>query len=240
MMKIDGIIALSSSIAALATAVAAFLNIKEMQRQRATTYHPELIITEKTFISQSGYVAPEWQKYHEGKIIKEDSTSGISLCNIGLGAAKNIKASWSFPTEELITLIKNEAKKNGRDISFIDTDPMFWTVKLDGALSSITKEQFLFKKIDYIIPSSNQSDPIILRLPTSYISLTSLLTHVAQHTAIAKFQIPDLKLKLEYYDIANSKHSSSFTLEFEYWGITRDKFMCVEFIASLKPKIDVL
>ena len=50
MMTIDGIIALCSSIAALATAVAAFLNIKEMQRQRATTYHPELIITEKTFI----------------------------------------------------------------------------------------------------------------------------------------------------------------------------------------------
>ncbi len=240
-MTTDRIIALFSSIAALPTAGAALWNIVEMKRQRADTYRPELIITEKTFISKCGYITPVWQKYHEGEIIKENSTHpGISLCNIGLGAAKNIKASWSFPTEELIKLIKNEAKKNRRDVSFIDdiiTGAMIIEPEGEKPFAAM-KTKFFSQSIDYIIPSSNQSDHIILKLPVIYTCLTSLLPRIAVgYEAMKEGLIPDLKLKLEYYDIANSKHSSSFTLQLEYVQMDING---KEFTASLKPKIDVL
>ena len=48
-MTIDQIIALVSSIGACLAALAALLAVLEMKRQRAATYHPELVLSQKVF-----------------------------------------------------------------------------------------------------------------------------------------------------------------------------------------------
>jgi hypothetical protein len=243
----EGLAPFVTACAALATAYATRATVQEMKKQRAATYHPELVVSKKSFVGigslKENRVPLNWIPRNDiGEVIeKTENFFGVPLCNVGLAAAKEIKASWSLPIDELVALINDKAQQT--------MTPPDITITFETETLRIKSESFkdivsfpidCSETIDYALPLSIQPDPIMLKLPESYIYLTSLLIFLtykeyAKDIKNAKSEtpdmtIPEIKLQLEYYDIASTKHNSSFTLEFHLL------FLSEEFRASLDPK----
>ncbi len=122
-MTVDQAIALFSSISGCLAALAALWAVREMKKQRAATYHPELVVSKKIFEGagsvKENRVPVSWiQRNYLGEIIEDTGIFfKVPLCNIGLGAAKEIKALWLFPINELVALINDKAQRTMTPLS---------------------------------------------------------------------------------------------------------------------------
>ena len=160
----------------------------------------------------------------------------MPLCNVGLGAAKEIKALWSFPISELVALINDMAQRTMTPL-YITFEREQLHIKSESLINSVVMTKNDSSEIvDYALPLSIQPNPIMLKLPVSYIYLTSLLIFLTCKENSKEMrlpEIPDIRLQLEYYDIANTKHNSSLDLKFHLVALGGD---CKNFNAYLKPK----
>jgi hypothetical protein len=243
-MTIDQIIALVSSIVACLGAVVNFCTLREMKKQRAAAYQPELVVSEKTFqgtaSSEVNRVPTSWVELkHGGRIIEESDMSEIffrvPLCNLGLGAAKEIRATWSFPTNELAELINKKAQQTLTPLH-VTFEKEVLHIKSDNLINeAVIMKNDSSEAIDYVLPVSVQPDPLNLKLPISYIDLTSLLIYLICKEGNDRrhfSEIPDIKLQLEYRDIANARYKSTLSLKFQLVAIVGNG---ESFIAYLEP-----
>ena len=224
--------------------MATFCTLREMKKQRAATYQPELVVSVKIFQGSAKpkviRVSKSWmQSKDEGQIIKESDMPEIfdrvPLCNIGLGAAKEIRALWSFPTNELVELINKKAQQTLTPLH-VTFEKEVMLIKSDNLIDEcvFTKNESS-KVIDYVLPVSVQLDPLNLKLPISYIDLTSLLIYLIckEGNDLRDFsKIPDIKLQLEYRDIANARYKSTLSLKFQLVAIAGNG---ESFTAYLEP-----
>jgi len=238
-MTIDQIIALFSSIGACLAALAALWAVQEMKRQRAATYHPELVLSQKIFEGagsvKDNRVPVSWiQRSSSGEVIEDSGRFfEVPLRNVGLGAAKEVKALWSFPISELVALINDIAQRTMTPL-YITFESEQLHIKSEGLINSIVMTKRDSSEIvDYVLPLSIQPNPIMLKLPMSYVYLTSILIFLTCKENSKEIEIPDIKLQLEYYDIANGKHNSSLDLKFYLVAFGSN---CEFFNAYLKPK----
>ncbi len=143
------LIAAVSSVAALTTALIALFAIRETQRQRRTTYRPDLYLetTSAQLISpefgnsfssvkfqQEHRVAPAdapKQKpemevsYDSEKYLIPQSWMIAHFFNIGLGAAKEIKYEWDYDEGMFLDLISKYANPSQIEIIAMDIDSTF-------------------------------------------------------------------------------------------------------------------
>ena len=99
-MTIDQVIALAASVGACLAAVATFLTVLEMVKQRASSYRPELIIAKVTFDATANAdrdkdVPRNWRRTLAKNNWAPSShypweRFALPLVNIGLGAAKAV------------------------------------------------------------------------------------------------------------------------------------------------------
>ena len=106
-MSTDQIILIGSSVATWITAVIILFTLREMARQRRDAIKPEIVPVRQSVFAQKDpnitFDAPIFwlsDLMEEYEKTKNYGRYSVKLFNLGNGAAKNIKISWSFSVEE--------------------------------------------------------------------------------------------------------------------------------------------
>jgi hypothetical protein len=219
-MTIDQFIALSASVGAFMSAIGTFLTVRQMSQQRKASYLPELVLSRTSFegsrdLITYGPMPTRWVSISDTEKKKEISPwFSMPLSNVGLGAAKSISVSWSFPIQEMVSQVNDLAQRT--------LTPAYFTLK-DGAVSieldnlragtSFWANQQQ-ETLDYVLPAAIQKEPVPLKLPPAFILLSSALVFVSAkeegRESIAK--ISPLVVSLEYCDIGNNTHAAIFEI----------------------------
>lgn len=231
-MSVDQVIALSASIGAFMSAIAAFLAVRQNTKQREASYRPELAITRTTFTASKSPLtkstfADFWVEERE-LVDKEKmnllSSLSLPLHNVGLGAAKEVHLKWSFPIEELISNINRKAQTTLVPAYFEYEDEVL-TLKseqLDAATSMWGNQKQ--NSVDYVLPASTDQEGVKIQVPHAYIELISALIYFSSKEKGSSLfhDMPALKLELEYFDIGGNKHNSSFSIDLNLVAIHGD------------------
>jgi hypothetical protein len=108
---IDQYISAGSSLAAFLAALATFLTVWQIAKQRRATYRPEIIVMRGRVLTTDDLKNPDLQSLLNWKRsdMEEDTRTyflgrkyPLFLVNIGMGAATNVSAAWYFPLEAFI------------------------------------------------------------------------------------------------------------------------------------------
>jgi len=232
LMSIDQIIALSASIGAFMSAIAAFLAVKQNTKQREASYRPELAITRTTFtaaknpLSKSTF-ADFWVENNDASGLEEInllSSLSLPLRNVGLGAAKEVNLKWSFPIEELVSIINEKAQKT-LIAAYFEYENEVLSLKSEQ-LSAATSMWGNQKQasVDYVLPASTDKEGVYIHVPLAYMELVSALLYFSakQNNHSSFPDIPELKLELDYFDIGGDWHQSFFKVELNVVAIHGD------------------
>lgn len=234
-MTVDQIISGIASLAALAVALATFLTVWQIAKQRRTSYRPELVVSGQSFDTEDQEGPREissfldWREYEAAK--KRDTKPELSkfslhLSNIGLGAAKDVSIEWDFPIERFIREIVDFAQeaKVPVQISF-----------KNGAVSIEKPMMFSIWKnqrrnaLDYVLPAAVQGEPFYLKVPHAYIVTMAAAVYVFFHPdamglkGFDRLKIPPLNVRLQFEDIAGDKHSAAYDIDLEIHGVSPKK-----------------
>ena len=224
-MTIDQIIALAASVGACMAAIATFLTVLQISKQRKATYRPQLALSRVMFEGSNDATTNEklpslWTHRQNSAATKDTADNhfgffSVPLANIGLGAAKNVTISWTFPLGELVGELNKRAQRT--------LTPAYFT--LENGIFSLKSEKFgqwssmwtnqQKDSIDYLLSASIQSEAFMLRLPHAYIASVSSMLALGFGEAKESFpEIPNLTARFEYSDIADDVHEAVFEIEF--------------------------
>jgi hypothetical protein len=211
-MTYDQLVNLSASVAAFISAVATLLTVRQMAKQRQTSYRPELVLSSTHFEGRAevaGQLPLRWVTRAPQPDAENTSRElSIPLHNVGLGAAKGVSIAWSFPIEATVEEVNSLAQK-----ALI---PAYFALQAGGL--SMTSERFsqttsMWRNqqnisIDFVLPAAVLKDPFALKLPHAYIQLCSSLLYFSAHIENRKSspKFPSLTANLKYQDIGGAQH----------------------------------
>ncbi|MCE9508049.1 MAG: hypothetical protein K8R48_07030 [Alphaproteobacteria bacterium] len=200
-------------------ALAAFLTLLEMHRQRKHSYKPDIVPIEKTF---NGYfesaIFCTWKENIPQKLAKRDKTTSadvdikLSLFNLGNGAAKNLQFEWDFEFESFIKKLNSINKKAETGIEIDNSGPLLQFKENGQCKIGVNLKPNLKDRKDYLLPASIEREGLKISLPMAYIWLVSNYFYL-RFKILSKdlpFGIPDLRLNIEYSDIAGNKYQTVF------------------------------
>ena len=115
-MTLDQGIAIAASLAAAASAFATFLTVRQMTKQRAASYRPDLMFSSKSFSvtsSDSDESSPPtvWRAGKKSGEMEPPHDFSLELLNVGLGVAKHVRIDWDFSIEQAISQLNALAQK---------------------------------------------------------------------------------------------------------------------------------
>ena len=184
----DQIIALLACLLSLLVAMATFLTVRQIAKQREASYRPELVFATAVYEAWSAQNNIHWKCSSLSSESKRENFARITFINIGLGAAKE-----GYVENETGSVHFNS--KNGGNASHI------WTNQKN-------------RNLDYILSNSEGLREKSLELPSAYLSLYA---SYCAHSMIPKVQsleeFPALNSMVTYKDIAEKVYSSAFTLK---------------------------
>ena len=225
-MSTDQIILIASSIATWVTAVIILFTLREMARQRRDAIKPEIVPVRQSVFAQKDphatFNAPIF--WLTGMREEDEKTENygrysVKLFNLGNGAAKNIKASWSFPLEEFVEHINSISSEEKYRVAIGTKELLGMTVfQNDSAVQSINLELEQKRDYDYLLPAPIESTGLLVQFPFSYKTLFSLYSELIydepRGTGAEKtkedYSIPPLQLKISYEDINGKKYHAVF------------------------------
>lgn len=244
-MDLDQCIALITSIGTCLAAVATFLTVRQIKIQRELTCHPEILIP-LTFFggTASKNTFPIYWKRKD--VVKEEPEKPdttllhipdfkVDLYNIGLGVAKDITVSWSFPIDDIVKDINDLAQCTMTAVYISFTNNNALSIKSASFTDcTIFWENEKEQKIDFILPTAINKNPSLLKLPLSYIHLVSMLIFLSIKDKEKKSfpEIPLLKATFQYTDIGEIKKTAAFNFHFNLMIAFEG---CKTFEASLRP-----
>lgn len=116
-MTNDQIIALIASLGAFFSALATFLTVRQIAKQREASYRPELVLSHVSVECSKdaiagGLLPTSWvAKSEDSRGDSPPKTFVIPLRNVGLGTAKSVVVSWSLPFEALVKEVNEMAQR---------------------------------------------------------------------------------------------------------------------------------
>jgi hypothetical protein len=228
-MTIDQIIALAASVGSCFAAVATFLTVAQIAKQRKAAYRPEIAPSRTQIEGTVGSFEKGAQQISlrtvdsEGAVVDKNNTSNglaIPIANIGLGSAKDIVITWDFPISELVEELNKRAQRTFTPAYFTFENGIL-SAKSDATnqWSSMWDNQQK-DSLDYVLSAAIQRDPTMLVVPHAYISSVSALIALAIKEEATSFpEIPKLKLRFDYRDIGDESHFSNFSAELHIFAI---------------------
>jgi hypothetical protein len=241
-MTIDQLVAMTASIGACMSAIAAFLTVKQISKQRESSYRPELAISQTEFECISNpltnkKIPDTWvikNRNSQEKEIDFFKNFTIPLRNVGLGAAKEVSIKWSFPFEKTVIHVNDLAQKSLTP-AYFEFKNQVLTLNSDnlGSYASMWGNQQK-TKIDFVLPAPIDQMPVELILPLAYIQLASALVYFSAKTKNFDFknEIPTLHLSLDYLDIGGKKYQSKFAIDINLSMIANEGEMFSGYIES--------
>ena len=212
------IIGIFTGLATSGAAIATYLTVREIKKQRESSYLPDLCID--TFsariygqISTKDIIASKFKSINNFTGEENDSELpnvllNFKIQNVGLGAAKNICFLWEFDFIGASDIVKNV---NGYDGQLADYNIKYGEIELGWhELSSVAPRV-----------NSNLSIPRIVWL--LYLYYFALQYSIKNKNGISYFSdefdsLPKPKLKLTYTDIQNKKYMKTFIFSFTIVG----------------------
>jgi hypothetical protein len=222
-MNADQYILLGTGIGTCLSAVATFLTVQQMARQRKASYKPELTLPQTRFhaVANPPNLPILWKKGYAAKPDESSSAKagfGVPLLNLGLSVAKQVQVSWSFDIQAVVERLNEMAQRSSTQAS-ASYNPTNDRVSFDsdtlGGLSSSWRNQERW--IDYVLPAAYQEVPITLELPIAYVQLVSAWVLLGKREkGRADFQkIPTMNLSFDFLDIGEGKHVARFLVHCE-------------------------
>jgi len=217
-MSSDQYIALFASIGACLSALATFLTIREMKKQRESSYKPELIISGVCFSASKhpvaeGVLATFWKVDGANEDGPIDLNFKLPIMNIGLGAAKDVYVEWSFPIEECVGVVNGAAGGFEEGSLFVYDDGVLMCRSEEyGRITSYWKNQD--KAIfDYVLSADVKADPVMLMLPPAYITMAAAFVKVkCNKMGSMQPEFKPLGISFEYLDVSDRKCVSKFEI----------------------------
>lgn len=226
-MTNDQIIALLASIGACLSAVATFLSVRQIAKQREASYRPELALS-RVYLEctkdpiAKGQIPTHWvAKDQDGKTDPLTRSVSLPLRNVGLGSAKAVSIFWSFPFEAVTKQVNELAQKSLSAAYFTFENE---ALSLDSQDFGKSTSMWMNQKqatVDYVLPATVDHGLLALTLPHAYVQIvSSLLYFAARQTDSGQFpEIPPLLVRMEYSDIGEAKHSVTFCIQFQVSAI---------------------
>ena len=223
-MTADQYIALSASVAACMSAVAAFWIIWLTARQQRKAYQPKLALSQTIFTSTkfSEELLPRvWtESRHSGNYGHgpDSAIRGLVLeiNNIGLGAANEISVKWSFPMKKAVQKV-NEISGRNRVLAYHRGSGRLHVIMEENkTIGSMPRQSTQRKPIDYILPVAIENVPTQLRIPDAYAVVVSAMVFIHEREKSPKaMSVPVLRLNMKYRDIGQRTHRVSFDVRCE-------------------------
>lgn len=240
-MTLDQQIALGASLSASLTAIATFMTVLEMKRQREASYRPDLKLARSTFVG----IAPDapnklpskWQKKPDDPPIE---WLEVPIHNLGLRAARDVTLYWSCDIERIVRDVNDFATRAEADFRFQYDSPLLTvhSKKYSNHASHWKNQQSA--SIDYILPAAPDVESTIIRLPFAYAQLLSAYCFFGtQSPNNMSFDIPPLMLTIEYLDAVSEKHSLVVDVAIHITAISAGTIM-FGYIESTPAKIKTL
>ncbi|NNN82395.1 hypothetical protein [Vibrio sp. 11-4(1)] len=225
-MTIDQWVSISASIGACLSAIAALFAVKLSSKHSRASYKPELVISKKPFKSSatSSDAPTDWLEIddEENSDTHKRSYFSLPLSNVGLGAAKQIEVNWSFPIESMVKSVNKITQENHIQAYFkYDNGMLSYDTESGKKSVSVWRNQ-KESKLDFVLPSSVESNSSELFLPPAYIQLVSAVIYFYfQNDRKEQFpDLPNIQAKVSYFDIGGKKHTCKFELSTEIAMIT--------------------
>lgn len=220
-MTIDQIIAVSASVAGCLSALAAFLAVREMVKERRESYRPDLALSAMYFVGipdplLGGPLPMLWIAGLQADLSKVNSRFfEVPLRNVGLGAAKQITATWSLDVEDFAREVNALAVRAGTEarVSYTGETVSLESEVLKGHVSFWKNQRV--RTIDYLLPASVEIKAFQLELPMTYIMLSTLLIHLGfkEENRGSSLVVPTLGVTFDYSDIGGVKHQVSYDIK---------------------------
>ena len=225
----------SPFLAALATFVTAFVtflsvrltkkSIAEMEKQRESSYKPELYIGESLNIElcslqiyeryrSFGYL--QYGLIQQGdETVKPTQSCYIEIFNAGFGAAKNVSYEWDFDKKKLQKQIESSDPQN----EYTDTTFSCGELKHSEFIRE-EKHERNFNPPFIIRPNERTDKPTRIKLCKKFVDLISIFSYILREkkrNLKKNIDIPDvftLYLSFEYSDIYDKKYYKKYKLDF--------------------------
>ncbi len=239
-MTLDQIINSAVVIATFVSAIGTLLTVRQMAQQREASYRPELVFSRMRFKgSQNAGLAGKYWDWSNSDIVEKTKASmllSIPLRNVGLGAAKDISVSWSFPIEEMIHLVNTVAQRTlalvyltyEKGVVSVESEkfgkgPLFWQDQSHPTL-------------DCVLPASIQKEPDQVILPGMFMELAAIFLIIAakEKDRTPYPEIPMLKACLKYRDIGDKSHTSNFEIKLDVLSTCESDLSIAGFLTPKK------
>lgn len=226
MWTVDQYIAGISGAAALATALATFLTVREITKQRKAALKPELIS-----VHQHAYVYVEpppsslrylWAKEGspERRVVLQHSRYSITLLNVGAGAAKQLRSEWTLDIESMATQINALARQASVAVSVelvqgSSEVRILWPDKVVG--THLIANQMAHDR-GHVLPASLDKIGLEVEVPSVFLTLASLqiALGLAGRQQVSRVKdwasLPEASLSLSYVDIDGERHVKKLRL----------------------------
>ncbi len=202
------------------SATAALMTLIVIYRQLRAAYRPEFALSQtviKSTTKSKSIVPVLWTETFHSEPTEAWGTIGrlvIPIRNIGLGAANEVDVKWSFPIEKAVQEV-NACSGSIRIVTYNRGSGRL-NVKLnDNEIMSASWLAHRKQRIDFIIPSSIESTPILLAVPDAYAIVVSAMTFFYAKTdkPQKELSVPVLRLDMRYRDIGRGRCRVSYAID---------------------------
>lgn len=228
------LINISASIGAFVSAVVAVVTLREIKKQRESTYKPELVMRSLNIgISKSPFCLGEDEileykvsnfndystNYNE---VKNSTFAGYLLNNLGFGIAKKVTCTWIYDHEKAIEELRNVI---GEDFRINHHTGSYYLEDLkDDNFFYSANYSFDFGPdfTEYIAPVSVEKNFNFHSVPrvilfTHYLYLIfefQIHTTVPQQFGVYEFEsLPKPRLEIEYFDLNDKKYKKTISFK---------------------------
>ena len=209
-----------TGIATLLTALAAFLTILELRRQRTAGYQPSLAVEDQPV----ALYRPSKDEYGRSVLFqtlgqqptRESRPGGdvlFPIRNVGAGAALQVEARWEFDALEFASVIATTDGDAGRGVS---VGGEFIRFEADGYASWMSRRVQEHRL--GLLPASPDAPVTRVPIPFAYALLASAFFQASLDKEPEKgleLSLPPLILTLTFQDRAGGKHQNRFRVALE-------------------------
>ena len=236
MPTVDQLTSFILGVATLATALATFLTVREMARQRRASYRPDIVAARQYAYAyataESSGLRFAWSRDRAiASDVNEKFPLGekytITLFNVGFGAAKQIEATWTFDVEAWIKPLNDLAQKTFTSL-FIASDPRTRTVRISGPDYRDTTQMVgnqLRHERGHLLPASLDRIGIEIDVPPCFLALAALQVSMGSRLDPGSGMSPEWKtfpvisLSLRCRDVGAEEHEKVFRLSVDLLAV---------------------